>query len=226
MAGFSVCRAVVTGASRAGGDALAELGGGRAVGDRGQAGGDVGQAVVDPYGLHAVGAVEELAPGGEGGLGVAALELDVAEVGEHDRPGALAVEAVDVEREVEVFLGGGEVAEFGVDHAGLVSPPAVAVVARPGLPRQGRRVLDRGLGGGEELRGGGVVTAGWWPGRTACMETALGAVLAEALLGRRLDWHLGPGSRRRRSSTTPGPNCPATAPSASTPPPDGTTTPP
>ncbi|MFT2019106.1 lasso peptide biosynthesis B2 protein [Streptomyces sp. 796.1] len=34
-------------------------------------------------------------------------------------------------------------------------------------------------------------TARWWPGRAACMETSLGAVLAAALLGRRLDWCLG-----------------------------------
>ncbi|MGW7658204.1 lasso peptide biosynthesis B2 protein, partial [Streptomyces tendae] len=27
-----------------------------------------------------------------------------------------------------------------------------------------------------------------WPGRAACMETSLGAVLAAALLGRQLDW--------------------------------------
>ncbi|MFC8886932.1 lasso peptide biosynthesis B2 protein [Streptomyces cinereoruber] len=31
----------------------------------------------------------------------------------------------------------------------------------------------------------------WWPGRVACMETSLGAVLAAALLGRRLHWCLG-----------------------------------
>ncbi|WP_145497519.1 lasso peptide biosynthesis B2 protein [Streptomyces sp. CFMR 7] len=31
----------------------------------------------------------------------------------------------------------------------------------------------------------------WWPGRVACMETSLGAVLAAALLGRRLEWCLG-----------------------------------
>ncbi|WP_369383771.1 lasso peptide biosynthesis B2 protein [Streptomyces sp. cg36] len=34
-------------------------------------------------------------------------------------------------------------------------------------------------------------TARWWPGRAACMETSLGAVLAAALLGRRLNWCLG-----------------------------------
>ncbi|GAA4914153.1 hypothetical protein ACFPM3_22975 [Streptomyces coeruleoprunus] len=33
-------------------------------------------------------------------------------------------------------------------------------------------------------------TARWWPGRAACMETSLGAVLAAALFGRRLDWCL------------------------------------
>ncbi|MCX4676730.1 lasso peptide biosynthesis B2 protein [Streptomyces sp. NBC_01433] len=31
----------------------------------------------------------------------------------------------------------------------------------------------------------------WWPGRVACMETSLGAVLAASLLGQRLDWCLG-----------------------------------
>ncbi|MER5973651.1 lasso peptide biosynthesis B2 protein [Streptomyces sp. NPDC002055] len=31
----------------------------------------------------------------------------------------------------------------------------------------------------------------WWPVRVACMETSLGAVLAAALLGQRLDWCLG-----------------------------------
>lgn len=30
-----------------------------------------------------------------------------------------------------------------------------------------------------------------WPGRVACLETSLGAVLAAALLGRRLHWCLG-----------------------------------
>ncbi|MEU8723501.1 lasso peptide biosynthesis B2 protein [Streptomyces antimycoticus] len=30
-----------------------------------------------------------------------------------------------------------------------------------------------------------------WPGRAACMETSLGAVLAAALLGRHLNWCLG-----------------------------------
>ncbi|MGO4750785.1 lasso peptide biosynthesis B2 protein [Streptomyces sp. 2MCAF27] len=30
-----------------------------------------------------------------------------------------------------------------------------------------------------------------WPGRAACLETSLGAVLAAALLGRRLNWCLG-----------------------------------
>lgn len=30
-----------------------------------------------------------------------------------------------------------------------------------------------------------------WPGRAACLETSLGAVLAAALFGRRLDWCLG-----------------------------------
>lgn len=34
-------------------------------------------------------------------------------------------------------------------------------------------------------------TARWWPGRVACMETSLGAVIAGALLGRRIDWCLG-----------------------------------
>ncbi|MEV2201488.1 lasso peptide biosynthesis B2 protein [Streptomyces fradiae] len=90
--------------------------------------------------------------------------------------------------------------------------------------RLGRRELEAARA--EALVGAVRHTARWWPGRAACMETSLGAVLAAALLGRRLDWHLGPGSPRRRSSTTPGPNCPATAPSVSTRTPDGTTTPP
>ncbi|UKY47815.1 lasso peptide biosynthesis B2 protein [Streptomyces inhibens] len=34
-------------------------------------------------------------------------------------------------------------------------------------------------------------TARLWPGRAACMETSLGAVLAAALLGGRLHWCLG-----------------------------------
>lgn len=79
-----------------GGEAFAELDCGRAVGEGRQTGGDVGQAVVDPHGLHAVGAVEELVPGGQGGLGVAAFELDVAEVGEDDEPdGAAPAGAAD-----------------------------------------------------------------------------------------------------------------------------------
>ncbi|MGW7579247.1 lasso peptide biosynthesis B2 protein [Streptomyces sp. NPDC054765] len=34
-------------------------------------------------------------------------------------------------------------------------------------------------------------TSRLWPGRAACMETSLGAVLAAALLGRRLHWCVG-----------------------------------
>ncbi|KNB52028.1 lasso peptide biosynthesis B2 protein [Streptomyces caatingaensis] len=34
-------------------------------------------------------------------------------------------------------------------------------------------------------------TGRMWPVRAACMETSLGAMLAAALLGRRLDWCLG-----------------------------------
>ena len=34
-------------------------------------------------------------------------------------------------------------------------------------------------------------TSRLWPGRAACMETSLGSVLAAALLGRRLNWHIG-----------------------------------
>ncbi|WP_240981644.1 MULTISPECIES: lasso peptide biosynthesis B2 protein [unclassified Streptomyces] len=33
--------------------------------------------------------------------------------------------------------------------------------------------------------------ARWWPGRAACLETSLSAVLAVALLGGRLDWCVG-----------------------------------
>jgi len=55
--------------------------------------------------------------------------------------------------------------------------------------RLGRRELDAARA--EALVGAVRHTARWWPGRAACMETSLGAVLAAALLGRRLDWHLG-----------------------------------
>jgi hypothetical protein len=55
--------------------------------------------------------------------------------------------------------------------------------------RLGRRDLDAARA--EALVGAVRHTARWWPGRAACMETSLGAVLAAALLGRRLDWHLG-----------------------------------
>jgi hypothetical protein len=58
---------------------------------------------MDAYGPYAGGAVEELAHDDEGGLGVAALEREAPEVGEHDRPGPLPVQAVD--------------------HAELVRPP-------------------------------------------------------------------------------------------------------
>lgn len=34
-------------------------------------------------------------------------------------------------------------------------------------------------------------TGRWWPGRVACLETSLGAILAAALLGRNLTWCLG-----------------------------------
>ncbi|KAB7850347.1 lasso peptide biosynthesis B2 protein [Streptomyces mobaraensis] len=55
--------------------------------------------------------------------------------------------------------------------------------------RLGRRELDAARA--EALVGAVRHTARWWPGRAACMETSLGAVLAAALLGRRLDWCLG-----------------------------------
>ncbi|MFC8794980.1 lasso peptide biosynthesis B2 protein [Streptomyces cinereoruber] len=55
--------------------------------------------------------------------------------------------------------------------------------------RVGRRPL--GPASAEALMGAVRHAARWWPGRAACMETSLGAVLAAALLGRRLDWCLG-----------------------------------
>ncbi|GAB2785776.1 hypothetical protein GCM10027073_17780 [Streptomyces chlorus] len=55
--------------------------------------------------------------------------------------------------------------------------------------RLGRRELDSARS--EALVGAVRHTARWWPGRAACMETSLGAVLAAALLGCRLDWCLG-----------------------------------
>ncbi|MGA5497679.1 lasso peptide biosynthesis B2 protein [Streptomyces cinereoruber] len=59
--------------------------------------------------------------------------------------------------------------------------------------RLARRVGRRPLGpaSAEALVGAVRHAARWWPGRAACMETSLGAVLAAALLGRRLDWCLG-----------------------------------
>lgn len=55
--------------------------------------------------------------------------------------------------------------------------------------RVGRRTLDADRA--ETLVDAVRHTARWWPGRAACMETSLGAVLAAALLGRRLNWCLG-----------------------------------
>lgn len=55
--------------------------------------------------------------------------------------------------------------------------------------RAGRRSLDAARA--EALVGAVRHTARWWPGRAACMETSLGAVLAAALLGQQLDWCLG-----------------------------------
>ncbi|MEV6403960.1 lasso peptide biosynthesis B2 protein [Streptomyces bobili] len=55
--------------------------------------------------------------------------------------------------------------------------------------RLGRRELDAARA--EALVGAVRHTARWWPGRAACMETSLGAVLSAALLGRHLDWCLG-----------------------------------
>ncbi|MFI6701857.1 hypothetical protein ACIBJC_23305 [Streptomyces sp. NPDC050509] len=73
---------------------------------------------LDLHRADAVGAVEEAAPGGHGSADVASAEADAAEVGEDDGAGAAAVEAVDVEGQVEMFLGSVEVAETGEDHAG------------------------------------------------------------------------------------------------------------
>src|SRR5690606_22734124 len=80
-----------------------------------------------------------------------------AEVGQDHRAGSSAVQAVDVEGEVEVFLGGGEVAEVGEDHAGFVGPASGAVVAGPGLPRCGGRAVDGCGRGGQGGGGGGAV---------------------------------------------------------------------
>ncbi|MFJ5926464.1 lasso peptide biosynthesis B2 protein [Kitasatospora sp. NPDC092948] len=55
--------------------------------------------------------------------------------------------------------------------------------------RLGRREL--GAARAEAVVGAVRHAARRWPGRAACMETSLGAVLAAALLGRRLDWCLG-----------------------------------
>ncbi|WP_107427574.1 lasso peptide biosynthesis B2 protein [Streptomyces glaucescens] len=55
--------------------------------------------------------------------------------------------------------------------------------------RLGRR--DLAAAWAEALVGAVRHAARWWPGRAACMETSLGAVLAATPLGRRLDWCLG-----------------------------------
>ncbi|WP_107417340.1 lasso peptide biosynthesis B2 protein [Streptomyces melanosporofaciens] len=55
--------------------------------------------------------------------------------------------------------------------------------------RAGQRPLDTARA--EALVAAVRHTARLWPGRAACMETSLGAVLAAALLGRRLTWCLG-----------------------------------
>ncbi len=62
-----------------------------------------------------------------------------------------AVEAVDVEGEVEVFFGGVEVAEAGEDHAGLVGPAAGGVVGGPGVAACDSGSADGGLGHGKVL---------------------------------------------------------------------------
>ncbi|MFD9208726.1 lasso peptide biosynthesis B2 protein [Streptomyces sioyaensis] len=55
--------------------------------------------------------------------------------------------------------------------------------------RIGRRPLDTARA--EALIGAVRHTGRLWPGRAACMESSLSAVLAAALLGRRLNWCLG-----------------------------------
>ncbi|MFB1044255.1 lasso peptide biosynthesis B2 protein [Streptomyces chrestomyceticus] len=55
--------------------------------------------------------------------------------------------------------------------------------------RVGRRPLDAARA--QALVGAVRHTSRLWPGRAACMETSLGAMLAAALLGRRLNWCLG-----------------------------------
>ncbi|GAA3082380.1 hypothetical protein GCM10020000_80450 [Streptomyces olivoverticillatus] len=55
--------------------------------------------------------------------------------------------------------------------------------------RAGRRPLGRQRA--EDLVAAVRHTSRLWPVRAACMETSLGAMLAAALLGRRLDWCLG-----------------------------------
>lgn len=55
--------------------------------------------------------------------------------------------------------------------------------------RLGRRPVEAARA--EALVEGVRHAARWWPGRAACMETSLGAVLAAAVLGNRLNWCLG-----------------------------------
>ncbi|WP_241836635.1 hypothetical protein [Streptomyces sp. CB01249] len=106
---------------------------------------------MDLHRANAVGAVQEVAPGGHGAVDVSLAQADAAEVGEDDGAGVAAVEAVDVEGEVEVFLGGVDGAEAGEDHAGFVGPSAGGVVGGPGFAGCGGRLPDGGLGQGEVL---------------------------------------------------------------------------
>ncbi len=96
---------------------------------------------VDTDGLHAVGAVEEAVPGGQRLAGVAALELGLAEVGEHDRAGAFAVEPVYVE---------GEVAQHASTEAGLIARqaelcPVLATTPLLDTIRLAQRVIRQGV---------------------------------------------------------------------------------
>ncbi|GGU41833.1 hypothetical protein GCM10010211_01150 [Streptomyces albospinus] len=72
---------------------------------------------LDLHGADAVRAVEEVPPGHHGAVDIALAEPYAAQAGQDDGAGAAAVEAVDVDGEVEVLLGAVEVAEAGEEHA-------------------------------------------------------------------------------------------------------------
>jgi|SRR5579871_4122629 len=59
------------------------------------------------------------------------------------------------------------------------------------VPFIGRRARPASLPDGQAAVSAVRHAAHWFPGRAACLETSLGAVIAARLHGRRLDWCIG-----------------------------------